>query len=622
MPGRAAKKRRRFRLEQPEQLDLSRKHGDELFGCLPLEMIAEILAYLCTPDLLALARTSRFFADLLVYNKSLEYIWRNARKQFLPLPIPDPAPNWTETSYAAFLFDPAPCEVCEEMTKTVPYSCSLRARICTKVGCGSSWIYDRLHLARTFTIPHSETAITAAIQSWLPYYEGDSDDRASRRYRVVDWGAAANRYREAAMLNPAEFVKIQEEFAQKAKILPRLMQEAKNLLTWCKTCRVYQAKCHTDNELFLRNKAAIEDWNESDFITTPLYRDLIKRKDALYELITETEYGSLKEEFREQVATRRKQRIQASVDSISRSNREDLRRYWSKLKTFSPDPMPCYGEFRRLDICKVLLQKNIDKAKAMQPVTDSLWTELKQGAPIEEHIRQQINTWLDDTRAKLAEKLGYKHVELDTAAGFTHPTERLTAWFVCINCNTKKKKDVAMTFKDVCGHQCPPARRKDRSKAEWNIDWFQPDKKAVAAMKQLLRIMSLDERKVYLAYLNNMLSPNYIICKSCPKPIVLSPTSLLSHCKRHESIILEILPSAQLNPQTVVKPRGRIEDGLVAKLNGYERSAKKERALRGFECRHCPDDTAYTFDGLVSHLKAKHSIETPGDEDVYSKPKL
>ena len=79
---------------------------------MPLELLAEILSYTQSPrEILALARTSKRFCNVLVNNKSTNFIWRQARAQAYPNPIPDFTPNFTEASYAALLFDSKPCEV-------------------------------------------------------------------------------------------------------------------------------------------------------------------------------------------------------------------------------------------------------------------------------------------------------------------------------------------------------------------------------------------------------------------------------------------------------------------------------------------------------------------------------
>ena len=97
--------------------------------------------------------------------------------------------------------------------------------------------------------------------------------------------------------------------------------------------------------------------------------------------------------------------------------------------------------------------------------------------------------------------------------------------------------------------------------------------------------------------------------------------------------------------------------GLYVKMFGFSPAAKEARPTKTFGCRHCPQKAAlaeaapshaldqrshrtaslYTFDGLISHMKAKyvkipvynssafrsanvpcrHKIERMGDEDFY-----
>lgn len=78
---------------------------------LPVEMLTEIFSFLASPDILAVARTNSFFFNLLVKNERFQYVWIEARKRFIPAPIPAPSMNFTEASLIAFLFDPSPCSV-------------------------------------------------------------------------------------------------------------------------------------------------------------------------------------------------------------------------------------------------------------------------------------------------------------------------------------------------------------------------------------------------------------------------------------------------------------------------------------------------------------------------------
>lgn len=86
---------------------LGSKHG---LISLPFELLLEILSYVSTKEVLALARCNLFLFHTLVNNSRTKQIWVSARTRCIP-PLPDPTPNFTESSYAAFIFDGGYCEV-------------------------------------------------------------------------------------------------------------------------------------------------------------------------------------------------------------------------------------------------------------------------------------------------------------------------------------------------------------------------------------------------------------------------------------------------------------------------------------------------------------------------------
>jgi hypothetical protein len=111
MPNNPSSKRRRTEEGIHVEYELSSTNSRNCLHKLPLEMFAEILSYTSSPDILSLARASRFLCATLVTNQASLFIWKAARRRFQPKPIPDPAPNWTESAYIAFIFDTALCEV-------------------------------------------------------------------------------------------------------------------------------------------------------------------------------------------------------------------------------------------------------------------------------------------------------------------------------------------------------------------------------------------------------------------------------------------------------------------------------------------------------------------------------
>lgn len=110
MPGQVPAKKK-AKSADPRTSSGSDAFGSSPFAKLPLEIIAEILFYTrCPREVLALARTTKFLCDTLL-NSDASYIWKRARRDCLPAAIPDPSSNFTEPSYAAFIFDQGNCEV-------------------------------------------------------------------------------------------------------------------------------------------------------------------------------------------------------------------------------------------------------------------------------------------------------------------------------------------------------------------------------------------------------------------------------------------------------------------------------------------------------------------------------
>lgn len=104
---------KRIRLEDEEDDDATETLANCLIVTLPFELVAEILLYSKSPrDLLAVSRTCKhFFATLTSVRAA--YVWKNARKDCLPRPLPEPLARQSEHSHAAFIFGgPGKCEVC------------------------------------------------------------------------------------------------------------------------------------------------------------------------------------------------------------------------------------------------------------------------------------------------------------------------------------------------------------------------------------------------------------------------------------------------------------------------------------------------------------------------------
>ena len=139
------------------------KHETELEGghssllsCLeliPLEILAEVLSYMNSPkDILSVARCSKHLCATLL-NPSNVMIWHRARRDCVVPDLPPPLPGWSESAYAAFVFDGGHCyvrychfthyldnhdrcnstQICHVATKRMFWSFVARIRICGQV---------------------------------------------------------------------------------------------------------------------------------------------------------------------------------------------------------------------------------------------------------------------------------------------------------------------------------------------------------------------------------------------------------------------------------------------------------------------------------------------------------
>ena len=100
---------------------------------LPLEILAEILSYTRPPELLSLARTSKYYCRTLC-DPGSSFMWRHARTDpDVLFAIPDPPPYMPEPAYAAMIFDSGKCYMCRRHSGKMFRSYAYRARLCPRV---------------------------------------------------------------------------------------------------------------------------------------------------------------------------------------------------------------------------------------------------------------------------------------------------------------------------------------------------------------------------------------------------------------------------------------------------------------------------------------------------------
>ena len=116
-------KRQKFALHEiarqlGEHTDTSMALPRSYLDHIPLEILAEILSYVNSPqDVLSVARCNKHLCATLL-SPSNETIWRRARRHCIVPGLPSPLPGWGEPAYAAFIFDAGNCYVSYACTAT------------------------------------------------------------------------------------------------------------------------------------------------------------------------------------------------------------------------------------------------------------------------------------------------------------------------------------------------------------------------------------------------------------------------------------------------------------------------------------------------------------------------
>jgi hypothetical protein len=155
-----------------------------------------------------------------------------------------------------------------------------------------------------------------------------------------------------------------------------------------------------------------------------------------------------------------------------------------------------------------------------------------------------------------------------------------------------------------------------------NLYWqsLQPD----SVVRKLLKLYNVDvETSASLRTLEESHPDLHLICNSCDSAILLTPSSVVGHSHRHDSMEIDLI---KLSPE-VQKALPTSLPGIAHALRYSHTVASVQniRDMKIYGCRHClqvrceevngwivkPDisvwqKTAMSWNGLTSHLIAKY----------------
>ncbi|KAF4564653.1 hypothetical protein EYR40_010820 [Pleurotus pulmonarius] len=587
MPPKSPKRQRRRKAKDETETPPCYLH------IIPVEVLAEILTLCSSPkDLLAIARCSKYLCSTLIDVRN-SFIWRSVRETMHPEPLPDPLSIFPEPAYAAFVFDGGRCSVCQKRVTRSYASFALRIRLCFSPQCCKA-IVDQMHLM-------GSAAMDVHLRRWYLVTENNVCFESSTQLdyswptgqklfmREQDWDAAATQYSLTDLSPEAKAAYIHERNTNRAWVQVHMENQVD-----LRTVGLELLGSQDDEDVryvdglwhVLRSPSSLQDFN---IISGTVSMEMIAKIDKNHSL---KELKAQKERMR-----------------IIENHYNRLRSLEGKAKKILPN----LETFKTFPIISSL-------QTASSSVDTDMEAQLKSNGLVLKVLNDEIEQWVKDAKAQMCYLLGSPGWKTPDLKGL-HLVQRADARFVCIRCEGLWKpnyigKKRSLDFKDACGHRCPSL---GSGNVEWNVDWFKADDKAINVIKKVLLATSVDpSRPNSLQELKDMGA--VFACFSCEAAIVMGFEGLAEHAHRHRDMDVAVLkqPEADLILTHPVV-HGLTKKILAASAKAME-SGETEAPAPSTKRRKGKKEklaSSYNFDGLRSHMKAKHGVLTLRDEDYF-----
>ncbi|KAG8758530.1 hypothetical protein FRC14_008023 [Serendipita sp. 396] len=616
---------------------------------LPNELLGEIASYFAYPsDLIALTRVSKVLYYMLTA-RGADYMWKRLRRKIVLSPVPDPLFGYTESSWARLLFGPNPCCGCGKETYSFPWSVALGAHVCKECSLNHiEWNGSNYIPIRTLTIPSklssllSDPAVTVPLsvpdiipslvpvetQAIFDWNVISEDITSMKHWRDFEASLPDDTYEMDEVTRIATLVAMEKRMhimRQRNMIAPKVLQwceQHKNYLMgfkmtmksdtikWCRMHgQHYDTICQTQG---CRNIMRLV---KRDHLTTSIITLLDSEKEKIC-----LQAASIEEQRRQNEALRSFNEIEKQIKSFYTKTTcpsNQLSRDWI---------MPCYKVFKTLPSVKSVLQGPGTAPFQIQNIRTIVNHDLKQ--------------WSERAATAVRFLLGYgdpsnkgrtgrqRNPELwGCGQGKLEPERRPSSLFVCKMCHKMHKRYKrlgVMDFQGICNHQCIVLHKRSRDQPRWEISNFAVATKAKAAVERMLEILNVPSDKPDS---RDALKDTYLWrCNICTNALSsMDWVDMVRHCDRHDSPDISLVePVHDLVP-------GRIRPSsfpTFAKLASGRHP--EENKKRQFACAHCrrleEDEISYKdgplkdFNGMRSHLKAKHAINDVRSHDYYIVP--
>lgn len=621
-------------------------------------------------DVLAVARCNKYLCNTLLREES-GFIWRSARLNCKPGPLPDPkAINLTESAFAALLFDFGDCSACGKVTLNMYSSWSLRLRLCSRTAC-TGWA--RKHTTRVSGFNVLAWDVRKALR-WIPLAESpacfspdenplDTWPDSNTIYLNSDMEKALREYgRESPDV-------VDKRHEQEISRSPLKMSFYVTLYNWKLKRQLQQRQVKKRNDAFGKELAEKEGYIYFDLLNgSSTYQALYSHRNRNLELITRLDYDVVSATIESEMISIQEKRERSTSEAILRTNRAQIEQHYQRLSS-QPDsklaPLPSLSAFRAMPILDLLQSPSASSTSSttLEPKlkkASGVAHELREETIVKTLLTSELVRWRKNAQAALGVTLGIP--EWKTARNNRlHPVARLTARWNCGQCGKLArafKWDGCLDFEGVSKHECARGKKRSTKESLWKAEQFVKDVKAVDAMTKLVKLCGIDEEDPGSFEALADVGPR-ILCLSCHAAIVMCPSSVPGHSHRHDEMQMSLLSQADADA-VVLAP---VEQDLAKQLLGYDDyKVKKVQKTWKYGCRHCHQHTLpieekapeaepgvanegvsvegeqqltgkteevkkdknqkkkpkrFEFNGLRSHLKEKHAIALPNDEDFY-----
>ncbi|KAF7307767.1 hypothetical protein MKEN_01136800 [Mycena kentingensis (nom. inval.)] len=591
---------------------------------LPFELVAEVLLYTTSKDVLAVARTCKFLSRTLVRPEAI-YIWRYTRENGVhPSPLPDPSTiGMSEPAFAAYVYDSGTCANCGKTTTNMYSSFSLRIRFCSRPECPADWTPK--HAVRVTNSAILKTNESAALE-WLSLAESPACFRFPKVFgnfgadtNIMRWPEADKVYLKASMSAArAEFAietadKVRKRHANEKALQADRMKFFVKLYEWRFNRTLLERQVRKANDVFSQSFAKESGYDYQELIyASKTFNSIRLHKTRLIEKLVKQDFSILSDSIEAEIIIYRDRQVRRTREASIRSNRAQVEAHYNRLLTHArsqhpPLALPSLAEFRTLPILGLLQSGEAPKSTATASRGAAFHPRKKATAPTIARDLQCTNTlvstmldtelekWRADAQAKLGVALGFPADWKTAKNNVLHPVHRFTARWMCSKCNKverRNKWEGCLDFEDACRHECPGSReskQKPRNKSTWEAGNFVQDNQAVGAMTRLLSLCEIDaESSESTAKLEAV--GTRVLCRSCPGAIVMPPSNVVGHSHRHAEMEMELLEpdeAEKIFATTAPFDVGRAKYLLSGTEDHKVKNAKENWT---FGCRHCDQE--------------------------------